>query len=365
MKVKEDIFPELKGAKGLQDYLQRLAGMTLEAFAGKFSSKEEVIQLINNLKPDVARLFLDISEYYYNMKVYYCPNCFPPKKLDKCPFCGNPFEMPAHIVLIMVISIMEKLSRGLYDYVEFFDWVGQKAIKSSYQSKLQLGEIKNVGELIDNLKDDWRKDFGSGTKITDFFKEFLTKEEKIVFVKSIKFMTTVPELPPEGERFKIRIELNYNDWIQEFGKEIRKDKLDSIENIQKYVADNNFKMIEEAVPVCFDKRDYWNCYRWDSSGTGVGFCHHKYNCKLECDKSSFLDECFDETIQVIYSWRNQFVHDAKIPAFRETAICGGTYTKNKKSGERRIVVLLTTQELKPVFETMVIKYFKKFQINCS
>jgi hypothetical protein len=365
-KVKEDIFPDLQGAEGLQDILQGLANRVFEAFSAMFSSKDDVIQYINDFKePKIAKLFLDIADYYYHAKFYYCPKCFPPTRLDKCPSCENPFEMPAHIVLVMVISLMEKLSRGLSEYIDFYNWISPQKINSIYHSmvqsgKLQSGEIENVGKLISSLKDEWRVNFGSSTKITDFFKGFLTKEEKIEFVKSVKFEIEVPELPPRGEGFdKISYKLKYEEWMQEYEKEIQKHNLDSVENIKKYVADNNFKMTKEALPICFDKIDYWNCFQWDPSGTGVGFCHHKYKCKLKSNEE-FLDECFKKIVQVIYNWRNQFVHEAQIPPITEIAICGGIYRK-KKSSEKRIVVLLTTQELKPVFERMVKKYFNQYQ----
>ena len=53
------------------------------------------------------------------------------------------------------------------------------------------------GEFIATLREDWRKDYGSVTKITEFFKKFLKKEEKIKFIKSIRYLIEVPELPPK------------------------------------------------------------------------------------------------------------------------------------------------------------------------
>ena len=94
--------------------------------------------------------------------------------------------------------------------------------------------------------------------------------------------------------------------------------------------------------------------------TGYSLKDAVYDVAMKSD-DKFLNNSFKKIIKVIYSWRNQFVHEAQIPPFRETAVCGGVYKKNKKSPEKRIVVLLTTKELKPIFERMIKKHFDKYQ----
>ena len=67
MKIREDIFPEFKDYKGLQDLLQRYTNYAFKAFNGFFSSKTEVIQYIHNFqKPEDAKLFLikQIIKFY-------------------------------------------------------------------------------------------------------------------------------------------------------------------------------------------------------------------------------------------------------------------------------------------------------------
>jgi len=228
MKIREDIFHEIEGYEKTQDIVQGLANLAFQALSGLFSSRDEVIQYINNFEnPKIARLFLEIGEFYYFTKFYYCPKCFPPKRIEKCPYCKSTFEMPAYAVLIMVISIMERLSRGLKEYEEFHKWTGRKDIIKSHLTKFKLPlGVREIRKFVSTLREDWRRDYGSRTKTTEFFKEYLEREEKIEFVKSIRYLIKVPELPPkrmENINGKTREEAKriYENWK----KTVKKEKL--------------------------------------------------------------------------------------------------------------------------------------------
>jgi len=190
MKVRDDIYPWAKSVERKKIF-QGLAGFAFETFSGLFSSEDDVIKYINNFEdPNIAEQFIEIAEYYHFAKFYYCPKCFPPKKIENCPKCKNPIELPAHMVLIMMLSIMERLSG---DFQDFRDWVYTKEVRKKYQKLLNSGEIKGYRSLIETLKEEYNQEYGSGTKVTSFFKNFMTKEEKVEFVKSIKYVKEVPE----------------------------------------------------------------------------------------------------------------------------------------------------------------------------
>jgi hypothetical protein len=362
MKVREDIFPEIEGYEKTQDILQGLANLGFRAFNGLFSSKDEVIQYINSFeKPEIARRFLEIGEFYYFAKFYYCPKCFPPKQIEKCPYCKNPFEMPAYLVLITIISIMERLSRDLSEYVDFFEWTGDKKLIDNYQIKLELsGQSGDFGKLVLNLREDWRKDYGSVTKITDFFRKFLKKEEKIEFIKSIRYLIKVPELPPkhmeniDGKKSE-EVSKIFENWKKTIEEE-QQLLFETDDDIKNYVIRNNSKVMWEALPICFNKEEYWKCYSRDSSGRGLGYCHYNYYCPLDKNEK-LLDDCFNKIVKTVYDWRSEFLHDARIPPIRETAMLGGIYKK------KPIIVELTTTELKPVFERMLKRYFDQYQME--
>jgi len=359
MKIREDIFPEIVSHEKAQEYVRGLASLAFQAFRGLFSSEEEVVEYVNRFEnPKFARLFLEIGKYYYSAKCYYCPNCFPPKKMEKCPHCEKPFEMLAYMVLIMIISVMERLSREFSKYIDFFEWTGRKETIEKCQIKLESSEIREVWDIVATLREEWRKDYGSVTKITEFFKKFLNKEEKIKFIKSIRYFIEVPELPPkhmDSTYGKTAEDLTriFDNWEKKFEEE-QKLLFETDDEVKNYVIKNNYRMQWEALPICFNKEEYWKCYSKDIYGHGQGYCHYNYYCALDTDEI-LLDNCFTKIVKTVYDWRSGFVHEAQIPPITETTMLSDVYD------DKLIIVELTTTELKPVFEKMVKRYFDQYQ----
>jgi len=359
MKVREDIFPN--ASDKIQDILQGLAYLAFQTFGDFFSSKDDVIKYINKFEnPKIALLFLEVGEFYHSAKFYYCPNCFPPKRIESCPECKNPFEMPAHIVLIMMTSISERLSLGLKNFIDFFDWVCKKEIVCDYQIMLETEKIKGYEELVHSLRERWRQEYGSVTKVTDFFNKFLTKEEKIEFIKAIKYFRKVPELPPRkmpSVKGKTSVEAKriFEKWNKKFEEELQ-ISFKTDEDVKNYVKLNDFKTTWEALPICFDEKHYWKCYNREpyGRGRGLGYCHHNYYCPLIRDEN-MLEECFRETIKTIYDWRSKFVHGERLPPISEVAMIGDVYKK------KSVIVELTTTKLKPIFEKMLKRFFDQYQ----
>ncbi len=141
--------------------------------------------------------------------------------------------------------------------------------------------------------------------------------------------------------------------VQQILLKDQKIRFQSEEDVKKYVKQNGSKTAWEALPVCYDDKQYLKCYAIEYDGHGQGYCRFKYNCALLTDKEK-LDRSFKDTVKTIYDWRSKFVHDVQLPPVRETAIYGAFY-KNKY-----MVVELTTTDFKPIFERLVKKFFDKF-----
>lgn len=360
MKIRADIYSWAKSNER-EEILQGLASLAFETFSGLFSSVDDVIKYINNFEtPEIAERFLEVGEFYHFAKFYYCPNCFPSKRIERCHECKKPFELPAHIVLIMMISIMELLSLGLKDFIDFYNWVAKKEIVSDHQTLMESGEIGGYKGLIRSLRERWRQEYGSVTKVTNFFNNFLTKEEKGEFVKSIRYSRKVPQLPPRRMgSIEEKTPEEANKIFEKWQKALEEDRqilFKTDEDVKAYVKDRNFKKTWEALPICFDEEHYWKCYGRHLDGRGIGYCYQTYHCRLIGDQD-LLEECFRKTVEAIYDWRSMFVHEAKLPPIREVAMLGGIYRG------KSIMVELTTTKLKPVFEKMLKRYFDQHQIE--
>ncbi|MCW4005250.1 MAG: hypothetical protein NWF04_01425 [Candidatus Bathyarchaeota archaeon] len=350
----EDIFPR---STKPEQILKELADLTQSALKGIFPANEDIIKYISNFKkPQKARLFLETGRYYHLAKNYSCPICFPPKRLEKCPNCRKTLEMPSFLVLIMIISIMERLSQGEKTYQEFYTWMGTKKARKKVQDFLEKDETKKADVLIEDLRECWLKEYGSTTRITEFFKNFLTKEEKIEVVKSIRYVFKVFELPPksfDNSGGKKEIAEILDKWEEVVNKK-QEISFQSDQDIFDYIEKNDNKKTYKVLPICFNEERFLECYSRDIYGRGKGYCNYNHLCKLGKD-SKILNDCFVQTVKTIYDWRSKFVHNMKIPPIRETSMVSDSYDN------KLVLVELTTKSLKPVFERMIKRYFDQFQ----
>lgn len=223
---------------------------------------------------------------------------------------------------------MERLSLGLGEWKDFNDWIDDSEIKIKYQELLNNEEIKGYKKLISDLKKHWVKEYGSGTKITEFFSEFMTKEEQIQLINTIRYSTKVFELPTKKIDSKEPNNLQevFENWEHAFEEE-QQLIFKTDDDIKNYVKQNKVKTVEEFLPICFNEKEYWKCYSTDPYGHGQGYCRYNYDCPLPIDRE-LLDDRLKKTIQTIYDWRSKFVHQMILPPIRETASLSSYYKGN-------------------------------------
>ena len=260
----------------------------------------------------------------------------------------------------MIISIMEKLASvnlsGVESWVDFYNWVSKKEITQRYENLLESREIKSFKQLMSELKSQYSSEFGSINKVVNFLSTSMDASEKQALIKSIKFMREVPELPP----FKMpEPEPNADfdemlETMQSLTQDSRGITFENEEAVKEFVKQNGSKKVWEALPACYDGKQYWRCYAIEFDGTGHGYCRFKYDCALLIDKQK-LEECFRSTVKMVYEWRSKFVHDVELPPVRENAIFGTRYKNNYVIGE------LTTTDFKAIFERLVKRFFDSYQ----
>jgi hypothetical protein len=343
-----------------QKNLQTLVYQTQEAFPIIFPTIEEVTKYINSLKPaKIAELLLVIGEYYHSAKFYSC-DCLPPKRTETCPNCNGKFKMPDLIVLSMVLSVIEKLasvtSNGAKSWVDFYDWVNGKEINKEYTQALRNGKYRDSKAFIDSLKARWDAEFASLTKITNFLKAIMSPDEKIKFIKSIRYVQKVPQLP-SIKKPHMEANISFEDAQKNNGSSFEDNQKITFkrqEDVKQYFKQSGSKTASEALPICFDYDSFWKCYALDNFGHGEGFCRSTNYCRLLTDQSK-VDKYFKETVRTTYDWRRQFIHDAQLPPIRE-AVSLGVIFKGK-----HCAVELSTTDFKMIFERLVKKFFDKFQ----
>lgn len=360
MEIRKDIFHNLKG-QHREDLLREFVALTLESFNKFFQSEDEIIKYVNNFDSrEKAELFLEVGQYYHSAKYYSCHNCHNPSKSITCPHCKQVLKVPSYLFLIMYISIMERLSRDYLLWVDFKDWVIKPENRRKYNTILKSG-VLDYKRLIYMMKQRYEKEFGSETKITEFFKNSTTDEEKLFFIITIRYPRNAPELPdsralPGLNALMVARGVNAEKRQQLIAEKRQQLIFRTEEDIRNYVARNNHKVAWYTLPICFKEEEYWRCYikRYDDQGLGYCRISNSEQCPLSVDHKR-LEESFEKTVRTIYDWRSKFVHDMKMPPIHETASIGIFYDKGPISVE------LSTEKFRPFFEQMIIRYFKKYQ----
>lgn len=352
LEIRNDIYPEADPKYRLP-IINRWVDYVSSVYPDSFPSRDILIKYLNEMTdPKNAELFLEISRFYGSAKFFVCQRCG--NHIEKCPQCNRDLVMPPYAVLVIIIGIMEKLSRGRTEYISFKDWISSRENKRRYQERLRTDVSIELKELIEIMKEDYHEIFGSISSVTNFANNYLTREEKMGFIKSIRYAKDAPDLPPHFDYPDDVTEVDIEKYFKEKTDEI--NKIGKIDDIRKYVKDNIIEVRKIAAPICFDSDKYWECYCTSFfRGGGIGYCHFNFvDCKLLKD-DNLLYNCFNEIIKTVYEWRSKVVHGDRLPPLSENAMLGDIY-----EGES-IAVELTSERLRKFMDLMIMRYFEKLK----
>lgn len=320
MEIRNDLSPQTLEN---QKHLQLLINNTQEALPTTFSTTQDVIRYVNKFRdPKIAKLFLAVGNYYNAAKFY------------KCPQYNNTLETSPFTLLIMTISIIEKMAsvetNGVKNWVDFYDWVNRRDVDEEYTQVLRKGKFRDFTSFIESLKGRWNKEFANTTKVINFLRKTTTNEDKQTLICTIKYPQATPDL------------------INQI--------FTSKEEIKNYVKNNPDKTTVTILPGCFKPREYWKCLSIRPDGSIKGYCCDKANCPIRADESK-LDKCFKETVKSIYEFRNKFIHDLQLPPIGNSVL----YEVQNKG--KYTTAELTATEIKPVIEGLIKKFFDNYQLS--
>jgi hypothetical protein len=283
------------------------ADEAFEALKSQFSSNDDFIKYINSLKdPKDAELLIKIGGFYLVAKKY---------------------QKDSYVKLIMMISIVEKIANKGKEFQEFYDWVeDQDKQIVELLSKAKIIDANRFKEIIRVLKENYFKEFGSRRNVLAFFKEHLTKEDKIKLIRYIE-----AERKETVERYSERIPVP----LKLFG-----GKAATIEELKG----KGFNVEKHFVPYCYDWKQCWFEY---------GQCDPNSGCLLN-DDESLLDNSLKKVVDDLYQMRSDFVHDATITPLNERDVVSTLGT----SGKRPVLIKLTIGDLEEIFEKALKHYFR-------
>lgn len=310
VRLREDVYPALRDSlfATRESLLDEYVEIARKVFSQYFSSKADVIAFLNNLRdPKDAEFMLNICRYYNISKNY-----------EKSPF----------IKLVMMLSVIDKATRHASEYVPFEDWITSNQNKEEFQKEvetLKLNTWESFQRLMGDFKERYYKTYGSVRNIVDFLDKHLSLEDKIKITHSF-----------HSERTKYAERIHYV-FTGSFG------------TIDEYAKKYGVTLSENTLPECYDWRSCWIEY---------GRCHPEVKCRLNADQG-LLGEKFKKIVAILYHFRSEFVHEARISSILPTEedFTVGVYD------DKIITIFIKTGDLEEIFEKALKKYFDTLPTN--
>jgi len=311
VELRRDIFPNLKDDvfSTRNETLKIWIHEVFESFKGMFSSTEELINYLNSFSnPLNVELFIRLSQFYGISKIYQ--------------------ESP-YVKLIMMVSIIEKLTNKEKKYIPFKDWIFTQDNKiEKLIHKISVTNIQTFKKIVQSLKNDYHKDYGSQRNVVNFFDKYVSLNDKVKIIKSFKMK----------ER-----EVVYQYCRKLFTPE--EQRVDDIKKLSKY----GYKIMKIHIPICYDWK--W-CY------VSYNDCAPEIYCLLK-DNENICKRALKKIVSIIYSMRSDFVHNAKIPPISEKGI---NFTVGLFKDEI-IIVELSIDQFENIFERSFKKYFDSARLE--
>lgn len=291
-----------------QEQLKKFISESYLGISSQFKSEKDFIDYLNSLiDAETAELFIRICKFYFVSKKY---------------------QPTSYVKLIMMLSIIENTISKESEWKEFHSWIfNQRSVIQSSLDKAEKIDQKAFLKIIQELKEQYFKEYGSQRNVVEFFRNYVTTDNQIKLIKTFR--------------------ANYAKVIENFeAHDIPLPK--TIEEASEITK----KPIEDMMmPYCFD---------WEKCLVYYGDCDHSETCEL--NNKSILEETLKKVVKDIYQLRNDFVHSARITPLNEynesdakhsfSTIMGVIGSKYKP-----ISIDITIQEFEAIFEQAIKKYF--------
>jgi len=307
MKIRSDIFPNL-GGLGLGSRNKLLKVWVTEAHKAldnHFSSLNQFIEYVNNLNSkESAEYFIRLCQFYNSSKNY----------------VEDPFTK-----LIMILSVIESIISSGRQYRPFKDWIlGQTGLIESRIEELKEGDVKTFKKIIEDFKIIYHAKYGSTRNVVDFFHQYMTKEDKVNIIKSFRYNRT-------------KVVNQYSEKLYEKSPHMFVEKLEDFQNTR-------YKVREDLMPLC---------YNWRFCYVGDGHCHPNIGSCLLMEDNALMYQMLKKIINIIYTLRSDFVHNAKMPGIGEGGVdFSATIHKGKN-----LIVELNIADFENLFEKGFLAYF--------
>ena len=227
----------------------------------------------------------------------------------------------------MIISIIERLARRERKYIPFQDWVFGQDEKYNVIYQIMKKRCKSIQENNRISEKDYYAVFGLQQNVVDFFKKYVTIEDKIKIIKSFRVKKT-------------KVVKQYSIYV------IRDHPMSSVNNIEELKEKYGFPVYEAFMPLCYNWKYCWIEYYSE--------CCPQISCNFKEDKQ-LQEEVLNKVVKLIYRMRSNFIHNAEIPPISEKGLVSTPGIINNKL----FFVELTSEELQEIFERAFKKYFDK------
>jgi len=323
----DGVYPRLKNdaLTSRRDFLETRFNEASQDLKRLFSTSEELSDYLTRLKPRYGELLLDVSRFFgiiYNELTTVKEHLREP------------------IELVAMLSIIERLESFEKGYKPVGDWLRSEECKTflgELGRKIQNGEL-SILDVGKELANKYGATYGSANAITDFFCTYFSSKDRKELVRSYHVKTRcITEV---------------------FGEMIRQLIPDFRETMPlDQIAKKMNKIVEDAfVPVCY------NVCCWVQQG----MCAPNVECRVEDE--SILNENVPKVIrELVYGYRNRFVHKARLPIFaprrEEDARGFHSFVIDSIRREPYIVHTLQLQTLHEAFARAFKSFFDRSMVN--
>jgi hypothetical protein len=291
-----------------QDKLWVFVNEGYQGISSQFKSENELVAYINSFTDaETAELFIEICKFYAVAKKH---------------------QQSSTVKLIMIFSIIEKLIIREKGWKEFHSWIfHQRPLIQEHIDNAKKMDQKVFLKIIEDLKEQYFKEYGSQRNVVEFFKKYVTPEDQFKLIKAFR------------ANYAKVIE---NNWSQD---------LTPFETIEQASATTKMPIEERMMPYCFN---------WKKCLVDYGDCDHSDTCEL--NNKLLLEETLKKVVNDIYQLRNDFVHSASITPLNEydasdAKNSAGFVVSVIGSKDKPIIISITIQEFERIFEQAIKKYF--------